>query len=51
MKLEITEEMLDQMIAGMEEMKPLIVGGTSRQIGEYKGYKVRVELQKPEVKK
>lgn len=46
MKLEIKEEMLDQMIAGMEGMKPLIVGGTSRQIGEYKGYKVCLVLQK-----
>lgn len=46
MKLEITEEMLDQMIAGMEGMKPLIVGGMSRQIGEYKGYKVCLVLQK-----
>ena len=46
MKLEIKEEMLDQMIAGMEGMKPLIVGGMSRQIGEYKGYKVCLVLQK-----
>jgi len=46
MKLEITEEMLDQMIAGMEGMKPLIVGGMSRQIGEYRGYKVCLVLQK-----
>ena len=41
-----TKAEIDEMVAGMEGMKPLIVGGTSRQIGEYKGYKVCLVLQK-----
>ena len=50
-KPEIKEEILDQMIDYMERTKSMGINNLSVQIGEYKGYKVRVELQKPEVKK
>ena len=48
--MEIKEEILDQMIDYMEKMKMLsaIANDVSVQIGEYKGYKVRVMLRKPE---
>jgi hypothetical protein len=49
--MEIKEEILDQMIDYMERTKSMGINNMSVQIGEYKGYKVRVELQKPEVKK
>ena len=48
--MEIKEEILDQMIDYMEKMKMLsaIANDVSVQIGEYKGYQVRVMLRKPE---
>ena len=48
--MEIKEEILDQMIDYMKRTKSMGINNMSVQIGEYKGYKVRVELQKPEVK-
>ena len=46
--MEIKEEILDQMIDYMEKMKFVEMNDMSVQIGEYKGYKVRVMLRKPE---
>jgi hypothetical protein len=46
--MEIKEEILDQMIDYMEKMKPMEMNDMSIQIGEYKGYDVRVMLRKPE---
>ncbi len=46
--MEIKEETLDQMIDYMEKMKFVEMNDMSVQIGEYKGYKVRVMLRKPE---
>jgi len=46
--MEIKEEILDQMIDYMERMKSMEMNDMSVQIGEYKGYKVRVMLRKPE---
>lgn len=45
--MEIKEEILDQMVDYMEKMKVMDADNLSIQIGEYKGYKVRVELRKP----
>ena len=45
--MEIKEEILDQMIDFMEKMESVNANDLSVQIGEYKGYEVRVMVRKP----
>jgi hypothetical protein len=49
--MEIKEAVLDEMIEFMEGFpKAASMNNMSIQVGEYKGYKMRVELVKPEEK-